>query len=127
MDLNYAEQINHEFANSFQLLHNGKWGQQIEIAPGFSFQKINGDLIRESIDQLPAFDLIYFDAFAPNKQPDLWVEAIYQKLYNHSNPGAILVTYCAKGIVRRDLQQVGFNVERIQGPPGKKEMLRAIK
>ena len=125
--LNYASLINSNFNDSFQLLHNCKWGELTEINPFFSIQKINSDFRYEHIDTLPFFDVIYFDAFAPNKQPDLWSEPIYRKIYDHSTPGAILVTYCAKGIVRRDLQQVGFNVERIAGPPGKKEMIRAIK
>jgi tRNA U34 5-methylaminomethyl-2-thiouridine-forming methyltransferase MnmC len=125
--LNYATQTNSEFAESFQQLHNCQWREQIEINSFFSIQKINCDFRNENVETLPFFDVIYFDAFAPNKQPDLWGEAIYRKIYDHSNPGAILVTYCAKGIVRRDLQHVGFIVERIPGPPGKKEMIRAIK
>lgn len=126
-ELNYASMICQKYEETFLFIHDCIWGKQIEITPLFSIQKINSDLKDENLDTLPFFDLIYFDAFAPNKQPDLWIKEIYQKIYNHSNPGAILVTYCVKGIVRRDLQQVGFSVERIQGPPGKKEMLRATK
>jgi len=125
--LNYAAQINSGYTSVFQQIHECEWGRTLEITPSFSLLKINSDLRNESFETLPFFDIIYFDAFAPDKQSDLWQEAIYQKIYNHSNTGAILVTYCAKGIVRRGLQQVGFNVERIPGPPGKKEMLRAIK
>jgi tRNA U34 5-methylaminomethyl-2-thiouridine-forming methyltransferase MnmC len=125
--LNYATLTNCKFNDSFQRLHNCNWGERTEINPFFSIQKINADFRNENIEKLPFFDVIYFDAFAPNKQPDLWLEAIYRKIFDHSNPGAILVTYCAKGIVRRDLQHVGFFVERIPGPPGKKEMIRATK
>jgi tRNA U34 5-methylaminomethyl-2-thiouridine-forming methyltransferase MnmC len=125
--LNYATRTDLKYDDSFQLLHNCNWGEPIEINPFFSIQKINNDFRKAHFETLPFFDVIYFDAFAPNKQPDLWDEAIYRKIYDHSNPGAILVTYCAKGIVRRDLQHVGFIVERIPGPPGKKEMIRAIK
>jgi tRNA U34 5-methylaminomethyl-2-thiouridine-forming methyltransferase MnmC len=125
--LNYSKQTNCKFEETFQQLHNCKWGEKVEINSFFSLLKINSDFRTENIETLPFFDLIYFDAFAPNKQPDLWSEPIYRKIYNQSNQGAILVTYCAKGIVRRELQQVGFIVERIAGPPGKKEMIRAIK
>lgn len=125
--LNYATRTDLKYDDSFLLLHNCNWGEQTEINPFFSIQKINSDFRKANFETLPFFDVIYFDAFAPNKQPDLWEEAIYRKIYDHSNPGAILVTYCAKGIVRRDLQHVGFIIERIPGPPGKKEMIRAIK
>jgi tRNA U34 5-methylaminomethyl-2-thiouridine-forming methyltransferase MnmC len=126
-DLNFSAQINPEYAEEFQQLHVCEWSKLNLITPVFSLYKIQSDFRNENIEKLPLFDVIYFDAFAPNKQPDLWHEAIYRKIYNHSNHGAILVTYCAKGIVRRGLQEAGFNVERIPGPPGKKEMLRAIK
>jgi tRNA U34 5-methylaminomethyl-2-thiouridine-forming methyltransferase MnmC len=125
--LNFAAQINQEYAQEFQQLHVCDWGKLNFITPEFTLYKIKSDFRNENIEKLPLFDVIYFDAFAPNKQPDLWHETIYRKIYSHSNQGAILVTYCAKGIVRRELQQSGFSVERISGPPGKKEMLRAIK
>jgi tRNA U34 5-methylaminomethyl-2-thiouridine-forming methyltransferase MnmC len=126
-ELNYAAQTNIGFDIFFQRIHNCSWGKRNKISSNFSIQKICSDLRNIDFETLPFFDLIFFDAFAPNKQPDLWQEAIYQKIYDHSNKGAILVTYCAKGVVRRDLQNSGFHVERIKGPPGKKEMLRAIK
>jgi tRNA U34 5-methylaminomethyl-2-thiouridine-forming methyltransferase MnmC len=125
--LNFAAQINPKSPESFQQLHDCEWDKLNVITPTFSLLKIKSDFRDENLEKLPFFDVIYFDAFAPNKQPDLWQEAIYRKLFNQSNTGAVLVTYCAKGIVRRDLQLTGFSVERIPGPPGKKEMLRAIK
>lgn len=125
--LNYAVQTDSELVDTFQLLHQCEWEKQIKITPFFSIQKIKSDFRNKDIVKLPIFDLIYFDAFAPDKQPDLWQQSIYRKIYLHANQGAILVTYCAKGAVRRDLQHTGFFVERIPGPPGKKEMLRAIK
>jgi tRNA U34 5-methylaminomethyl-2-thiouridine-forming methyltransferase MnmC len=125
--LNYAKQTNPEFTETFQQLHGCKWGQPVEITSQFSIQKIKSDCRDENFETLPFFDIIYFDAFAPNKQPDLWQDTIYRKFFDHCNEGAIFVTYCAKGIVRRDLQNSGFHVERIPGPLGKKEMLRAIK
>ena len=73
------------------------------------------------------FDLIYFDAFAPSAQPELWTTSIMQKMYNALNPGGVLVTYCAKGDFKRTLKAVEFVVERLPGPPGKREMTKAIK
>ena len=73
------------------------------------------------------YDVIYFDAFAPNKQPELWKVDVFSKLFNLTSNNGVLVTYCAKGQVRRDLEKVGYIVERLEGPPGKREMLRAIK
>ena len=76
----------------------------------------------------PAFDIIYFDAFAPEKQPEMWEQSLFNTLYNILNDGGILTTYCAKGVVRRMLQTAGFTVERLPGPPGgKREILRATK
>jgi tRNA U34 5-methylaminomethyl-2-thiouridine-forming methyltransferase MnmC len=125
--LNYPHMTNPEFTGIFQRLHECEWEKPVWITPKFSIQKINVDFRNQNVMSLPLFDVIYFDAFAPDKQPDLWLDDIYRKIYNHSNDGAVFVTYCAKGVVRRDLQKAGFNVERIPGPPGKKEMLRALK
>lgn len=125
--LNYTGRIAPELDNVFKILHESSWDSQLVIFSYFSLFKIENDLRKINFHDLPLFDVIFFDAFAPNKQPDLWTDEIYSKLYEHCNKGAILVTYCAKGVVRRGLQQAGFMVERIPGPPGKKEMLRAIK
>ena len=76
---------------------------------------------------LTPIDLIYFDAFSPEAQEELWDEAIFKALYDKSHSGAIIVTYCAKGEVRRRLQRAGWQVERLAGPPGKREMLRGTK
>lgn len=73
------------------------------------------------------FDLVYFDAFSPEAQPELWTEGIFRKLYFCMKPGGVLVTYCCKGIVKRALKSAGFNIEKLPGPKGKREILRAIK
>jgi tRNA U34 5-methylaminomethyl-2-thiouridine-forming methyltransferase MnmC len=73
------------------------------------------------------FNVIYFDAFGPQVEPELWAMEVMQRCYELLEPGGIWVSYCAKGQVRRNLQEVGFKVERLPGPPGKREMLRAIK
>jgi len=125
--LNYSEYCKLPAAlHLFMQLHQSSWEQEISPTNFFTFKKsLSG------IDQydLPAdfFDLIYFDAFGPDIQPELWTTKIFQKIYNATAINGILVTYAAKGQVRRDLQSVGFNVERIPGPKGKREMLRARK
>ena len=91
----------------------------------FTFKKIVSDFYDFELDT--GVDLIYFDAFGPRVQPDLWEKRMFEKMYDHLNKGGKLVTYCAKGQVRRDMESSGFQVERLPGPPGKREMLRATK
>lgn len=109
----------------FEKLHAVEWDSLQAITDRFTLFKLLGDsntcLLPEGID------LVYFDAFAPDKQPEMWSQTIFDKLYAVMNPGGILTTYCAKGVVRRMMQKAGYTVERIPGPPGKREMLRARK
>lgn len=124
--VNYATQILHSLSEDvFKRMHAVAWGQWHELRPGFSLRKISTDLVAWTPDQ--DFDLFYFDAFAPDVQPELWVEDVFQSLFACANPGAVLVTYSAKGAVRRALQAAGWSVERLPGPPGKREMLRGRK
>jgi tRNA U34 5-methylaminomethyl-2-thiouridine-forming methyltransferase MnmC len=125
--LNYAEAGEAKDRQLFQSMHECNWGEMVQISPSFNLYKIKGDLRETGLTLFPKFDLVYFDAFAPNKQEDLWNTEIYRKLYQQSNTGAIFVTYCAKGVVRRGLQEAGFVAERLAGPPGKHEMLRGTK
>ena len=113
--------------NIFSLLHQSPWNCDVKIKSGFLLHKLEADILQLDFIDLPLFDLIYYDAFSPEKQPELWELSVFEKLYSKMNIGAILVTYCAKGYVRRNLQLAGLKVERITGPPGKREMLRAIK
>lgn len=124
MQLNY-HQFYANSKNDFLKMHQSKWGIDVKMRSGFALQKIKGDI--ESIDFERNFDLIYFDAFAPDIQPNLWTDEIFEKIYRNTNPEGVLVTYSAKGVVRRSLQKAGFDVQRLEGPPGKREMLRAIK
>jgi len=127
-NLNYSQNYPLKEQNLFYKLHDAEWEKEIQITPNFYLTKIETDFTK--LD-LPAdkgnFDLIYFDAFAPDKQPDMWTQDIFDNLYSITNANGILVTYCAKGVVRRMMQQAGFIVERLPGPPGKREMLRAVK
>jgi tRNA U34 5-methylaminomethyl-2-thiouridine-forming methyltransferase MnmC len=109
----------------FQELHTGKWDTALALSTHFNFTKRLGKLEEQTF--APIFDLIYFDAFAPNAQPELWTEEVFQKMYAALIPGGVLVTYCAKGEFKRILKRVGFDVEGLPGPPGKREMTKAIK
>lgn len=121
--LNYAQQLNAELQPAFLKLHQCEWNHKIEIIPEFHLTKIDTDLTIAHFSSFPKFDLVYFDAFAPNKQPEMWTDAIFNKISAQCNTGAIFTTYCAKGDVRRSLQQNGYHMQRIPGPPGKKQML----
>ncbi|MFN7117192.1 MAG: tRNA (5-methylaminomethyl-2-thiouridine)(34)-methyltransferase MnmD [Saprospiraceae bacterium] len=109
----------------FQTLHTSTWSEKHIISPHFTFQKQKKAF--QDIDYQAQFDLIYFDAFAPGAQPELWEVPLLQKLYNALRLNGILVTYCAKGSVKRNFREVGFKVEALPGPPGKREMTRCIK
>jgi tRNA U34 5-methylaminomethyl-2-thiouridine-forming methyltransferase MnmC len=109
----------------FQNIHNCSWHETHKILPHFSIVKRQAFF--SDIAEINAFDVIYFDAFGPRVQPHLWIESIFKKMYEALRPNGLLVTYCAKGSVRRCMQVVGFEVERLPGPPGKREMLRAVK
>ncbi|MCD9582960.1 tRNA (5-methylaminomethyl-2-thiouridine)(34)-methyltransferase MnmD [Tenacibaculum maritimum] len=109
----------------FDKMHEVLWNEEQEITKEFSLLK--KQQFFEDIDEENAYDLVYFDAFGATNQPELWTEVIFEKMYKAMKKGGILVTYSAKGSVRRAMQAVGFVVERLPGPPGKREMLRAVK
>jgi len=113
------------FEAGFWSMHSSPWGTAIDIAPNFRLCKRQQDF--RDIDDNESFDLVYFDAFGAQVQPELWTVEIFQKMYRALKSNGVLVTYAAKGSVRRAMQEVGFRVERLQGPPGKREMLRATK
>jgi tRNA U34 5-methylaminomethyl-2-thiouridine-forming methyltransferase MnmC len=100
-------------------------GVVAEPSPHFRFER--SWTKAQDLDVTEAFDLIYFDAFGPANQPEMWGADVFQRMFKALAPGGVLVTYCAKGVVRRTMQSVGFMVERVPGPVGKKEMLRARK
>lgn len=110
----------------FLQLHEQPWNEDIRITEYFTLSK-HKTSIEKFIFESNNIHLVYFDAFAPDIQPELWKSEIFIKLYDLMAIGGILVTYSAKGLVRRNLLQSGFRVERIEGPPGKREMLRATK
>lgn len=125
--LNYTDSFSDEDKAFYSQLHKSEWEKRITISPQFCLTKICVDFSKLNIEFDAGFDLIYFDAFAPDKQSEMWTQPIFDFLYKHTSQGGVLTTYCAKGMVRRMLQQAGYTVERLAGPPGKREMLRAAK
>lgn len=126
LDWEEVDALGYSDSPLFRKLHDAPWDEEVEISPYFTLWKIKGDANTVIYGYTP--DLVYFDAFAPEKQPDLWNERLFRSLYICMNDGGILTTYCAKGVIRRMLQAIGFRVERLPGPPdGKREILRAVK
>lgn len=114
-----------ERANDFLNLHRCDWDATHSFSEDFIFEKRKTRI--EEFEQPQAFDLIYFDAFAPQAQPELWTEEVFARMFKSLKPDGVLVTYCAQGHFKRTLKKVGFAVEKLQGPPGKREMTRALK
>lgn len=124
--LDYCRQLGADNVEaSFNKMHRSNWEEEVAITPDFSLLKQKKDF--RQIDEENLVDLVYFDAFGARVQPDLWTEEIFSIMHNALKQEGVLVTYAAKGSVRRAMQAVGFTVERLPGPPGKREMLRAIK
>jgi tRNA U34 5-methylaminomethyl-2-thiouridine-forming methyltransferase MnmC len=109
----------------FETIHRCEWGKVVLITDSFSLKKIMGDIRDFYSDRF--FDLVYFDAFGPDYQPDLWEVSIFEKIAYCMKKDARLVTYSAKGQVRRNLKSAGFRIEKVPGPPGKREITIAIK
>ena len=120
-----AARLNYTADSRFMSLHQAAWNEKVEITPDFCLTKLQGDLTKTEISG--NFDLIYYDAFAPDTQPELWTPDIFGRLYGMTADGGILVTYSSKGDVRRALQDAGYRVERLPGALGKRHMLRATK
>lgn len=122
--LNYGNIIEEgKYEELFNKINNASWEKSDKLSPHFEIKKLNTSILE--FVTANKFDLVYFDAFAPEVQPELWTEDIFRKLFSIMNPGGILVTYCCKGIVKRNMKTAGFNIEKLPGPPGKREMLRA--
>ncbi len=123
--LNYEKVIQHLPKGTLHRMHSCPWGEACQISDRFTLYKEEADF--RSMKLPPNFTLIYFDAFSPDKQPDLWTHEVLGAIGQVCEQGAILVTYSSKGVVRRTLTSCGFDVDKVSGPPGKREMIRAIK
>ncbi len=124
--MNYIEELNAQKESAiFETMHSSVWEQRIPLTSEFSLTKRKQFI--ETIEDVEAFDLIYFDAFGYRVQPELWSTEVFAKMYTALKPNGILVTYAARGVVKRSMLEVGFTVEKLEGPPGKREMFRARK
>lgn len=131
LSLDIVEKLNYasiEDTSLYHKLHEVEWESEQDISENFILTKIEADFTSFDFSKLEnQIDVIYFDAFAPDIQGAMWSQSIFDAMYSICKPDGILTTYCAKGVVRRSMQAAGFAVERIPGPPGKREMLRARK
>ncbi len=124
--LRYPEAMNaKKHVEVFRRIHQSAWGKSTSLSPVFELHKRKERF--EDFTDTPQYHLVYFDAFGARAQPELWQQELFSPIYEALLPGGVWVTYAAKGSVRRSLQSVGFKVERLPGPPGKREMLRATK
>lgn len=125
--LEYENLLESDFLKEkYKQIHNISWDVPNLITPKFTLTKIQNELQKQTFTA-NKYDIIYFDAFGPRVQEDMWTKEIFQKLYISLKSDGYLVTYCAKGQVKRDLKSVGFFVETLPGPPGKREMIRGRK
>jgi tRNA U34 5-methylaminomethyl-2-thiouridine-forming methyltransferase MnmC len=128
VQLNYPhllKETENEAEILFSAIHEAAWEEKIEINSCFHLKKLKGDMCSYIPDA--GIDLFYFDAFAPEKQPEMWTGEIMQRLVLAMKPGGIFITYCVKGYVKRILKDCGLILEKLPGPPGKREILRARK
>ncbi len=125
-EINYEKLVNEQFTESFSLMHSLPWEHKHELNNKFSFQKIHAK-IQDYQPINSSADIIYFDAFGPKVQQEVWTIDVLKKMHDILKPNGIIVTYCAMGQMKRDLKSLGFKVEGLPGPPGKREMTRAIK
>ncbi len=122
-----------EIKNWFKSIHTIHWENDIEIAPSFNLTKINADITECTATQFKsriypkAPSVIYYDTFSPATQPNLWEKSIFEQIFTGTNTQSVLTTYCSKGVVKQALRDVGFKLERLPGPPGKRHILRATK
>lgn len=126
MQMNYCALIGKEHQSKFEQLHKADWETLNQLSHLFSFEKIHAK-IEDYLLEKEQVDVVFYDAFGPRAQEDMWKPEILQKMYDLLKPNGFLVTYCAKGQVKRDLKSLGFEIEPLPGPPGKREMTRAWK
>lgn len=126
LEMNYVSELEaDQYVAVFEKMHECEWNTEVEISADFTLTKRKQFF--DEINDFEIFDLIYFDAFGYRVQPELWSTEIFQKMYNSLKPNGVLVTYAARGVVKRSMISVGFTVEKLAGPPGKREMFRAFK
>ena len=126
--LNYPERMHDNEARAFSFLCDAEWDKELQMEPGIQIKKIKESIQKFDISSYAeSMDLIFLDAFGPEKQPEMWTPDVLKKCADLLKQGGKIVTYCAKGQFKRDLKSLGFQVETLPGPPGKREMVRAVK
>jgi tRNA U34 5-methylaminomethyl-2-thiouridine-forming methyltransferase MnmC len=126
LQLNYCELLGRkDLQEDFIKMHQLEANKGMALSENILMHK--SDKTLQAFEHKTTFDLIYYDAFAPAAQPELWTKNIFEKLYNLMSPEGLLVTYCSKGDVQRAMKAAGFKIEKIPGPIGKREMIRAKK
>lgn len=126
LQMNYVSELDAENErNYFEAMHETNWNEKVKLTPNFSLTK-RKQFFDEITDE-SLYDLIYFDAFGYRVQPELWSTEIFRKMHTALKENGVLVTYAARGVVKRSMIEVGFKVEKLEGPPGKREMFRATK
>lgn len=126
-ELDYGRLISEHAKELFAAIHKASWGKNVKISEYFELLKIEADLTTYTFNFTSDFDIIFFDAFGPDKQPKMWNPEIFRKIYAASSENSVFVTYSAKGEIRRQLRDCGYLMERLPGPPGKRQMLRGTK
>ena len=124
--LEYAQLVGDENVELYKKIHSSSWEEMNEISAFFTLKKIKNHLQNLELEK-ESFDIIYYDAFGPRAQDEMWSVELFKKMYDSLKVGGFLVTYCAKGQVKRNMKEVGFTIEPLPGPPGKREMTRAWK
>lgn len=123
--LNHHKYVGNDGEKLFNLIHTSPWNISTRICNNFFLEKVECDFTKSHLNG--RYDLIYFDAFGPDKQPEMWTRELFSEIAAVTNKNGIFVTYSAKGEVKRSLKYCGFNVTLVQGPPGKRQMIRAVK
>lgn len=124
-ELNYTQFLSDEEKKVFLRMHGSEWNSSVQLSQLFILQKEKVDLL--VFETATQFDCIYFDAFSPNVQPELWTEQVFKKLYTFLSEEGILTTYSVRGMVKRNMKNAGFNIEKLPGPSGKRHILRGKK
>jgi tRNA U34 5-methylaminomethyl-2-thiouridine-forming methyltransferase MnmC len=124
LKLNYGDELS--LSEEFKKIHEAEWNRAIDVFPNFKLLKLKTTLQEIPVD-FSSQNIVFFDAFAPSKQPEMWEIKVLEKVVHFLTSNGVFVTYCAKGQLKRDLKSLGLHVETLQGPPGKKEMVRGLK
>lgn len=123
--LKYDELIDKTHHKLYNMITDASWGEKLRVSDYYRIEKQHEDFITYTTKS--CFNVVFFDAFAPEKQNELWTIEVFEKIYGFLEMGGLLTTYCAKGIIKRRLRSIGFEVESLPGPPGKREMTCAWK